>query len=172
MREGAFGSPDEPLDEGGLGKIALYRLSGPDPERLVTSPALAARQTADALLAGAFVEPAIGDIDSGAWRERTIADLSANEPEAFSLWMFDPARGAPEGETMGQLMVRVADWLEEQAQSDGRIVAVTHASVIRAAIALILDVPAKAGFNIDIAPLSATVLSFNRRWRLQELRRP
>lgn len=170
MREGAFAAPNEPLDEGGLRKAAQYRLPGPSPERILTSPALAARQTADALLAGAQVDAAIRDMDPGAWSGRTLADIHETEEQALSLWMSDPVRGAPGGETMGQVTARVADWLEEQARSDARIVAVTHASIIRAAIALVLDVPVSAGFNIDIAPLSATCLSFNRRWRLQELR--
>lgn len=170
MREGAFAAPNEPLDEGGLHKAARYRLSGPGPERIVTSPALAARQTADALLAGAEVNAAIRDIDPGAWSGRTLADIHETDTQALSLWMSDPARGTPDGETMEQVAERVAGWLEDQARLDARIVAVTHASVIRAAISLVLDVPVRAGFNIDIAPLSATSLSFNRRWRLQELR--
>lgn len=170
MREGAFASPDEPLDEGGLHKAARYRLPGPSPERIVTSPALAARQTADALLAGAQVDAAIRDMDPGAWNGRTLGNISGTDGEALSLWMSDPARGAPGGETMGQVAARVANWLEEQARSDARLVAVTHVSVIRAAIALVLDAPVSAAFNIDVAPLSATSFSFNRRWRLQELR--
>lgn len=170
MREGAFASPDEPLDEGGSRKAATYRLPGPVPDRIVTSPALAARQTADAVLAGAEVEGAIRDIDAGSWRGKMLSELQEADGEGLLLWMSDPARGAPDGETMTQVAARVAGWLADQARSDARIVAITHASVIRAAIALVLDVPVRAGFNIDIAPLSATSLSFNRRWRLQELR--
>jgi broad specificity phosphatase PhoE len=170
MREGVFASPNEPLDEGGHRKAAQHRLPGPKPDRTVTSPALAARQTAGALLAGAEVDAAIRDIDPGAWSGRALADIHETDGQALSLWISDPTRGAPGGETMAQVAARVAGWLADQARSDARIVAITHASVIRAAIALVLDVPVGAGFNIDIAPLSATSLSFNRRWRLQELR--
>lgn len=170
MREGAFASPEEPLDEGGLRKVARYRLPGPDPELALTSPALAARQTADALLPGAVVDTAIRDMDPGTWSGKTLAEIHETDGDALSLWMADPARGAPGGESMDQVVMRVAGWLEEQARLDVRIVAVTHASVIRAAIAHVLDVPASSAFNIDIAPLSVTTLSFNRRWRLQELR--
>lgn len=172
IREGAFSTPDEPLDAGGFQKLARYKMPGPRPERMLTSPALAARQTADAVLASADVEPAIQDMDWGGWRGRTLGELHETDEGALSVWLSNPAGGTPGGETMEHVMTRVAGWLEKQARSDARIVAVTHAPIIRAVIALALEVPASASFNTDIAPLSATSLSFNRRWRLQEIRLP
>lgn len=172
MREGGFACPDEPIDTGGLEKAARINMPGSRQDRMLTSPALAARQTAEAILPGAEVECALRDMDPGAWRGRSLGELFETDAEALSQWISHPARGAPGGETMDEVVTRVGGWLDEQSRSDARVVAVTHPSVIRAVIALVLDVSVSATFNIDIAPLSSTRLSFNRRWRLQELRLP
>ena len=167
MRVGGFPSAEEPVDEGGVARLARLDPRG----RLVTSPALAARQTADGLGGEAIVEPALRDIDAGGWVGRSIAELHAADEAALAAWLVDPAGGTPDGETMAAVAERIGAWLAAQAGTEDRILAITHAAVIRTAIAIVLDVPPAATLAIDVAPLSATVLSFHRRWRLQELRR-
>jgi len=64
-------------------------------------------------------------------------------------------------------MARVSTWLETQRAAPGITVAVTHASVIRAAIVGALQAEARSFWHIDIAPLSLTELSANNgRWTL------
>ncbi|MDZ7904798.1 MAG: histidine phosphatase family protein [Cypionkella sp.] len=52
----------------------------------------------------------------------------------------------------------------------GRIVAVTHASVIRAIVLHILQAPAEAFWSLDIAPATMTDLRHDgRRWTVRSL---
>jgi len=170
MRVGAFPAAHEGLDEAGLRKAAACRLAASTSSVWLTSPSLAAKQTADALGVLAIVDLALCDIDHGPWSGRTFADLQATDPVSLAAWMSDPARGAPGGERLEDVGARLADWLDRQAHSMTPVVAVTHPMVIRAMIATALDIPAAATLRIDIAPLSMTVLSFNSGWRLQAIR--
>jgi broad specificity phosphatase PhoE len=170
-RSGAFPNPDEPLDDGGLRKTRAFRLHGPEPDLVVTSPSRAAIDTAAATGLPAQIEPAIGDLDYGAWSGRALSDVEALDAPALMNWLADPTGATPGGEEMTALIARVGAWLDRQADSDLVIVAVSHAAVMRAAIAHCLALPAASTLRIDIAPLAVLQFSFHRQWRLQELRR-
>ena len=167
MRVGAFPTREEGLDAGSLRKAGARRLEA---SVWLTSPALAAQQTAAALGVSATVDEALRDIDHGSWAGLTFEDVQAADPAGLAVWLANPARGAPGGEGLAEVRARVAGWLRPQAQSNSSVVAVTHPMVIRAAIAETLDMPSAATLRIDIAPLSAVVLSFNGVWRLQAIR--
>jgi broad specificity phosphatase PhoE len=168
MREGAFPYPDESVDDGGLVK-ARGLILRPSPESVFSAPSQAARQTAQALGLEASVDPALADVDHGAWRGRSLAEVQVAEPEALMGWILDPASGARAGEPFASVVARVAAWMEEQAARDRRILAITHPAVMRAALTDVLDIPPAAAFRIDVAPLSRLTLSFNRQWRFQGL---
>ncbi len=168
MREGAFSDPDEPIDDGGKRKAEGLAIR-PAPDVVVSAPALAARQTVEILGLAANVDIALADMTCGAWRGRSLAEVQATEPEALMGWLRDPASGTPGGETFAQVVARVSAWMDGQAQGDARVLAVTHANVMRAALAHVLDIPPAAAFRIDVAPLSRLTLSFNRVWRFQGL---
>lgn len=119
----------------------------------------------------ADVDRRLDDIDHGEWAGRSFAEVEASSPDALFRWLADPANGAPGGETMADLVARAGSLLEEAAAEGGTWLAVSHAMTIRAMLVRAIGLSAEAAFAIDIAPLSATVLSFNGRWRLQELRR-
>jgi broad specificity phosphatase PhoE len=172
MRTGGFAAPDEPLDDGGLQKAVVLSKGTRRSEaaRWLTSPALAARQTAQALGATAEVDAALRDIAHGDWAGLSFEAVQAADSTRLAAWLADPALGAPGGEGLDAVRARLADWLERQAQSRSRVVAVSHPMVIRAALAEALDLPCAAALRIDIAPLSEVVLSFNRVWRLQAIR--
>lgn len=168
-RRGRFPDPAEPLDTGGAAKARGLVLDGPSPHERWCSPARAARDTAAALNLVAGDAPALRDIDHGDWTGKA---LDALDPLAVADWLADPAAGAPGGESMAQVASRVGSWMDERTGGERRVLAVTHAAVIRAMIAHALAMPVDAALGIDIAPLSTTTLSFHERWRLQELRRP
>lgn len=74
------------------------------------------------------------------------------------------------GETIPQLMQRVAAWMAERGRDPGRTVAVTHAAVIRAAIVHVIQAQLPSFWRIDVLPLSQTELRTNgRRWVLRSL---
>jgi broad specificity phosphatase PhoE len=56
------------------------------------------------------------------------------------------------------LVERVRGWLGALGPRHGRLVAVTHPGVIRAAIVVALDAPPKAFWRIDVGPISRTVM--------------
>lgn len=163
VRRAAF-PVDEPLD--GAGRTAAAALAG----RLgrgeaICSPALRARETAAAAGLDAAVEPALCECDFGAWGGRSLADVHAAEPDAVRGWMSDPEACPHGGESLAALLARVAGWMEAQATTDGRTIAVTHGGVVRAAVVHALAAPATSAWRIDVAPLSVTELhARDGRW--------
>ncbi len=161
---------DEPLDFQGRQKLAGFPHRTLHADRYLTSPALRATQTADALKLTATVEPMLRDCDYGRWTGRALDEVQAREPEAVAEWLREPGAAPHGGESMLALIERVASWLDAQKAMPGRIVAVTHASVIRAAIIHAIDAGPRSFWRIDVAPLSLTRLSANNgRWSLASL---
>jgi broad specificity phosphatase PhoE len=139
--------------------------------RVLTAPARAARETAAALGLGAEVETALRDCDYGRWRGLASKDVAAREPDGFAAWLDDPAAAPHGGESLAALILRVSVWLAESLARDGATLAVTHASVVRAAIASALGAGPSAFWRIDVAPLSLARLSGrDGRWNLVALR--
>lgn len=164
MREGAFPQLDEPIDDGGVRKAQTRRLKQRD---CLSSPSLAARQTADTLGIGVHVDEALRDMDYGDWAGHSFARLHGDSPDKFAQWMADPASGAPGGEPLTAVCDRMTAWMNDLCSGDGDRLAITHPMVIRAAIAAALDISPEATLRIDIAPLTQVHLSWNRVWRLQ-----
>ena len=164
MREGVFPGHEDSVDAGGLAKVKARRA---EQRNCLTSPSLAARQTADALGIVATTDMALRDMDHGDWAGRAFDTLHADRPDLFANWMADPASGVPGGESLAAVRDRMADWLANQCAGGEDRLAITHPMVIRATIAAALDIPPEATLRIDIAPLSQVHLSWNRVWRLQ-----
>ena len=168
-RTAAFPRRGEPLDEGGRRMASARVFAGPAPTLTYVAPDPAARETASLLGLAGEVEPLLADIDHGDWTGRSLAELQASDAAGLARWLAEPAAGAPGGETLAAVAARIGPWLDRIAESDTGVLAITHPAVIRAAIAHALGCPVEITLNIDIAPLSETLLSFNRRWRLQGL---
>jgi broad specificity phosphatase PhoE len=93
--------------------------------------------------------------------------VQAEEPDAVAEWLHAPGAAPHGGEPVLGLMARVADWLDGQAGASGMVVAVTHASVIRAGIVHAIGAAPASFRHIGIAPLSVTTLSFHHgSWTL------
>jgi len=96
-----------------------------------------------------------------------LDEVQAQEPEAMAEWLRDPEAAPHGGESIVGLIGRVAAWLKTQNGMRGKTVAVTHASVIRAAIVHAIEANPRSFWRIDVAPLSVTALSGNGgRWTL------
>lgn len=160
---------DEPLNDLGRRQAEAVAAQPSRDARPVAGPERRARQTARLLGLTATTEPRLADLDCGRWRGQALGDLN---PEDLGRWLAEPARASHGGESIVDLIGRVAGWLgsltEEGAGDASATVAVTHPAVIRAAILLALDVPPKSFWRIDIAPVSSTVMHFrNGRWTLR-----
>lgn len=158
---------DEPLDD--RGRTQAVELAGhlPSVDRCWTSPELRTRQTAEALRLNASVEPALHECDYGRWAGGTLAEIAAREPDAVNSWLRDPGAAPHGGETIADLIRRVATWLADEQAHDRRSIAVTHSTIIRAAIVPVMQAPPQSFWRIDIGPLTVTRLSgTDGRWNI------
>jgi probable phosphoglycerate mutase len=128
-----------------------------------SSPQPRARETARPIArrAGVPVEiaAAVDEIDVGDWTGRTFAAL--REDPLWQLW--NSSRGSvrpPRGETMRELQARVIRHLYDvaSAQPDGRIVMVSHAEVIRAAILHFREIVLDEFWRIQVGAASISTL--------------
>jgi broad specificity phosphatase PhoE len=133
--------------------------------RLMCGPEMRTRQTAQLFGDTAEIIDALRDCDFGRWNGARINDLQQSEPEHLQAWLTDPKSAPHGGESVTQVVARVAAWLNTLQTAPGHVVAVTHPFVIRAALTHVLQ---STAFNlIDIEPLSAIELRFNGCWRLR-----
>ncbi|MGA0541857.1 histidine phosphatase family protein [Neotabrizicola sp. VNH66] len=152
--------------------------SGPGPlpwrgRRVLASPARACQETAAALSLLAERDPALAEMDHGRWSGKPLAEVAAAEPEALARWIADPDYQGHGGESRAALALRVADWLERIAAGGSHVLALTHASVIRALVLRVLDAPAAAFWALDVGPATLTELRHDgRRWALRALACP
>lgn len=170
QRQGRFGG-DEGLNQRGLTATVDARERVPMSDAAFTSAARAARETASSLGLDGRPEPALSDLDLGAWRGRSLQDLAEQRPDAAAAWRADPDFADHGGESIETLVRRVGSWLESGKQRRGLTIAVTHVAVCRAAVVAVLTAPRLAFWSVDIAPLGLVALgSDGRRWALRELR--
>lgn len=172
-RAARFAGGDEALEPGGQAAAAALGETLRRVDAAWSSPALAARQTADALGLHAVAEVSLADLDCAGWAGRSLDEVAAESPAALVAWLGDPDAAPHGGETLQALLDRVGRWLD--TQRDGgtgsrRIVAVTHAAVVRAAIVVALGAPATAFWRLDVAPLCrARLQSRGSGWTLAGL---
>lgn len=137
------GRADTPLSEAGRAVFAKSRL----PERYRqrrwhVSPLRRTRETAALFGLEAAVEPALIEMDWGAYESRTLAELQSEYGDAFTA---NEERGLdfqpPGGESPRQVQDRLRPWLQQLAAGNEDIGAITHKGVIRAILAQAYDWP-------------------------------
>jgi broad specificity phosphatase PhoE len=163
MSAGRFPT-DEPLSSAGYRQVdASIDLGVTD--SAFCGPEKRTRQTAELLGLQATIDQRLADLDCGRWRGDVLAGV---RPADLAIWLTDPARAPHGGESVVDLINRVGGWMETLTSRRGRLVAVTHPAVIRAAILVALDAPAKSFWRMDIAPVSRTVMHFRgHAWTLR-----
>jgi broad specificity phosphatase PhoE len=164
---------DEPLDERGRQAAAGLATALPRRTEVITSPARRCRETAEAAGLEASAEERIAACDFGTWSGRSLAELHSEQPEAVQSWMLDPDAAPHGGESLSVFASRIAGWLDEQVEADGRLAAVTHGEVIKAAVVQALGAPLMAFWRIDASPLAITELhAHGGRWTIARLNCP
>ncbi|NGO11397.1 hypothetical protein G5C60_28290, partial [Streptomyces sp. HC44] len=102
-----------PVDAAGLRLAETAAGSLPAPDRALVSPGVRCRETAAALGLDAAAESELAGLDVGRWRGATLAEVSADEPEAVARWLADPSYAPHGGES-----VRGADEVEQDQHQD------------------------------------------------------
>jgi broad specificity phosphatase PhoE len=169
LRAATFGG-DDPIDD--VGRAKARRLAGSirRADQCWTSPALRARETAAALGLNATVDERLRDCDFGRWTGLKFTQVLVREPRKLVSWISNPSSAPHGGEPIPQVMERVAAWIREPGRDKVHTVAITHASVIRAAIVHVIEAQLQSFWRIDVVPLSLTDLRTNgRRWVLRSM---
>jgi probable phosphoglycerate mutase len=142
--EGRFqGRGPVPLDAHGRGEafaLAEAIAARGDVTRIVASPLTRAMETAAIIAArtglAPDVDPRLAETDTGAWTDRTYADVIATDgQEAYDAFRrLDPGFSAPGGETFAaqleRLLAAVADARAAESAGDVTLL-VCHGNVIR-----------------------------------------
>lgn len=161
---------DEDLDARGLERLAL--LPAVQADRWLSAPETRSRHTTGMLCHKTLVSNDMGlrDWNCGRWAGRSVASIQAADPEAFAAWLSDADAAPHGGESLSDLLARVAEWLAGEAVQGGRTAAVAHPAILRAALAAVVGSGAPGFWRIDVQPLTRLQLSHDgRRWVLQGL---
>jgi broad specificity phosphatase PhoE len=133
-------------------------LAGLDVARVVVSPLLRARQTAEAFGLPATVPVEVDErwieLDYGSWDGQPLRSMSAS---AWDGWRADPSFSPPGGESLVALAERVSGACADLAAAgecgDRDVVVVSHVSPIKAAVAWALGVGPETSWRmfLDVA---------------------
>ncbi|MEV4629435.1 histidine phosphatase family protein [Micromonospora sp. NPDC049523] len=167
VRRAAF-PVDEPLDAHGLADATAAAGTLPRADLVLCAPARRCVETAVALGLVPTVDQGLRDGDLGRWAGSTLDQVAADEPDAVTAWLTDPAAAPHGGESLDDLLARTGDWLRDLDGSTRTVVAVTHPMVVRALVVNAIAATPASFWRIDIAPLSRTVLRGGaNRWSLR-----
>jgi probable phosphoglycerate mutase len=132
------------------------------PITVYTSPLGRAVQTAGFIAhacgAEVVVDERLIEIDYGAWERRPLAEVPRDAASVSS----DPAASFPEGESLVDVAHRVVPFCEEMLSRDGLVVAVTHVSPVKAAVAWALGVGDEIAWRTHLSLASVTRLGERR----------
>jgi broad specificity phosphatase PhoE len=161
---------DEALDERGRAQAAGLATRLPRRAAIITSPARRCRETAEAAGLDAEVDDQIAECDFGTWSGRSLAEVNDDEPDGVRTWMLDPGAAPHGGDSLETFCARIASWLDAQAEQEGRVVAITHGEVIKAAVVHAVGAPVLSFWRIDASPLAFTELhAHGGRWTVTRL---
>ncbi len=151
-----LGRSDPPLTAEGRRQARALAGALPRPGRIVCSPLLRARQTADALAAEAPAGVTV-EVDDR-WIELDYGELDARphtalDPAGWRAWRSDPDFAPPGGESIAAVGARVRAACAELAADAARedVVVVSHVSPIKAAVAWALGVGDEAVWRMFLA---------------------
>ncbi len=167
------GRLDLPLDEVGAAQVAgIAQWLRPD--RLISSPLLRARQTAEAFAMPYEIDERWIELDYGALDGVPVTEVGA---DIWARWRVDPQYQAGGGESLAHMRERVGAAAEELLADAAKqtIVVTTHVSPIKAAMTWALGVDVTVGWRchldqasvcrIAAGPKGPVLLGFNETRR-------
>lgn len=166
MKAGFFPTLDDPIEH--LERPRLSALaSAYVPDRVITSSSLAAVETGRAFGVGMSTDAQWSDLDHGRWHGRSLKEIYDEEADALSAWLSEPDSAVHGGESLEALQARVRSALDTQRHG-GVTLIITHAIVVKVALAVVLEAPLAGVYKMDLEPLSAITLTrSDHTWRLR-----
>ena len=155
------GRIDLELSERGLDQAArvAHRFATSTISAVFSSPLLRARQTAAAIAAVCGCEVEVDDrlieLDYGEWDGRPLSEM--REMRATG-WLTDPDFAPPGGESLVAVTARVEAFCRDRMAANGRAVAVSHVSPIKAAVTWALGVNELATLRMQLGLASITTV--------------
>lgn len=162
--------PCEGLDWAGLEQAVALRAHLPSVDRIWSSHARRAKETARAT--GFWAEPDgdLAECDFGRWAGSTPTEVHEREPGELAAWYADPGLAIYAGEPLTEVRARARRVMERAAALGGATLAVTHGGFVKAALLEALGLPDAAVWRLDVAPASVTELQPTLgAWRLVRL---
>jgi broad specificity phosphatase PhoE len=161
-----LGRIDSPLTPRGLEQARTLADTVAGATRLISSPLVRARDTADALGTGLPVEidERWIEVDYGRYDGQKLTDIPS---EVWKQWRSDPTFVPPGGESLASAGLRVREACEElfvapdgAARGDGVVVVVSHVSPIKAAACWSLGMGDEGAWRLYLANASATRITW------------
>jgi broad specificity phosphatase PhoE len=156
-----------PLDEP-IERLAIEPLSIRADAEIRRGPELRCAQTCAAAGLDAAPDAGLREWDLGNWAGRTLDEIAQGDPAGATTWLTDPAAAPHGGESLAELLERVADWLAERGE--GVCVAVSSPTVVRAALTAAIGSPPDAFWRFDVAPWTGAELTGrDGRWSVRSV---
>ncbi len=133
-----------------------------------SSPSSRARDAAEAIArhlgVPLAVDERVAELSHGDWEGRTWNEIVKADREAMDAWGRDwELQGPPGGESARELEARVCAAWDDDAASDGDVLWVTHAGVIRALWRVEQRLSWPEAMSLDVAPLAVHGVCRGRR---------
>jgi broad specificity phosphatase PhoE len=150
-----LGRNDVDLNEVGRGQATAVGRALAGATRVISSPLLRARRTAEAIGLPVEIDDRWIEVDYGIYDGEPLADVPR---EVWEHWRHDPEWCPPEGESMASVGRRVREACDGlvEAASASDVVVVSHVSPIKAAVTWALGVGDEATWRmfLDVASIS------------------
>jgi broad specificity phosphatase PhoE len=159
-----LGRLDPPLDELGRTQAAALAAEVGPVDRVISSPLLRTRETAEAFGCDVEIDDRWIELDYGDFDGVPAGDLG---PDVWARWRADIDFCPPGGETLRQLGDRVRGALDEMVEettvSSGTTVVVTHVSPVKAAVGWAVGADDEISWRLWVAPASITRMAISPR---------
>ncbi len=161
------GRVDNELDEVGVQQAkqiaAALTRSDQRPDRIISSPLLRARQTAQATAELTGLDISIderwAELDYGEWDGMPISEVQASD---WQRWRADTGFAPPGGESLAQLNSRVSAACDEltAAAADRNVAVFTHVSPIKSAVRWTLGTADEISWHLHVSQAQITCIGF------------
>ncbi len=153
-----LGRANPELDEVGRQQAAQIATVIPENARVISSPLLRTRQTAEAIRPDVTTDDRLLELDYGDFDLKPVRDIPA---DTWAAWRADADFRPPNGETFRELATRVGSLLDEISEEavDTDVVVVTHVSPIKASIAWALGVGIEISWRSFVAQASISSIA-------------